>query len=85
MCEVHKLKGKKTEVKYKAWRKKKYGYGYVTCKKTTYSCYYSVKSDPTQDLEASGDFAPKAASQCSNEFSVSSDNILGITGSGRKV
>ena len=50
-----------------------------------YSCYYSVKSDPTQDLEASGDFAPEAASQCNNEFNVSSDNILGITGIGRKV
>ena len=30
ICVVHNLKEKKTEVKYKTWKKKRYGYGYVT-------------------------------------------------------
>ena len=29
-CVEHKTKGDRSEVKYRAWRKKKYGYGYVT-------------------------------------------------------
>ena len=37
-CIEHKIKGDRSEIKYKAWRKKKYGYGYVTCKKVMFSC-----------------------------------------------
>ena len=38
VCQEHKIKGDKKVTKTKAWRKKKFGYGYVTTTKTTYSC-----------------------------------------------
>ena len=42
-CKVHKIKGEKKTQKRKAWRKKKYGYGYVTVSEVTYSCKMSMK------------------------------------------
>ena len=42
-CKVHKIKGEKKTQKRKAWRKKKYGYGYVTVSEVTYSCKRSMK------------------------------------------
>ena len=38
VCNVHKIKGEKMTQKRKVWRKKKYGYGYVTISQVTYSC-----------------------------------------------
>ena len=46
-CSVHKLKGKKIITTNKVWKKKKYGYGYVTSRKTTYSCMYGNTSGHT--------------------------------------
>ena len=38
ICQRHKLKGEKKVTKTRVWRKKKFGFGYVTTTKTTYSC-----------------------------------------------
>ena len=38
VCQEHKLKGDKKVTKTKVWKKKKFGYGYVTTTKTSYSC-----------------------------------------------
>ena len=46
-CIEHKVKGNRSEIKYKAWRKKKYGYGYVTTKKVMYSCPVGNVSEHT--------------------------------------
>ena len=40
---IHKLKGDKITQKRKVWRKKKYGYGYVTISQVTYSCKGGMK------------------------------------------
>ena len=39
-CTTHKLKGNKMITTTKVWKKKKYGYGFVSSRKTTYSCKY---------------------------------------------
>ena len=43
VCSLHKLKGDKITQKRKVWRKKKYGYGYVTISQVTYSCKGGMK------------------------------------------
>ena len=42
MCRGHKLKGEKVTQKRKFWRKKKYGFGYVTISQVTYLCKADV-------------------------------------------
>ena len=38
MCDMHKIKGDMKRSKTKAWRKKKFGYGWVTTTGVTYTC-----------------------------------------------
>ena len=38
ICTQHKIKGKKTIVSSKKWTKKKFGFGWVTSKKTEFTC-----------------------------------------------
>ena len=45
ICKTHNLKGDKKTVSIKKWKKKKYGYGWVTAKETQYSCGYRAGND----------------------------------------
>ena len=38
MCKTHGIKGKRTELKSKVWKKRKYDYGYDTTKKIVFTC-----------------------------------------------
>ena len=40
-CEIHKLKGDKTETTIKKWAKVKHGYGWVTRKTVVWKCSYN--------------------------------------------
>ena len=43
ICHEHKLKEDKSTTKCKVWRKKKFGNGYFTITKVTYSCSVEVE------------------------------------------
>ena len=53
ICLVHNIKGDRREYKHKVWKQKKYGYGYVTCKKVVYSCPLSTEPSHTNGFDAS--------------------------------
>ena len=38
ICDIHKLKGDKKTIVSKKWTKRKFDYGWVTSKKTVYTC-----------------------------------------------
>ena len=38
MCKIHNIKGNRIEAKTKKWKKKKFGYGWVTTTTIRYSC-----------------------------------------------
>ena len=86
-CIEHKVKGNRSEVKYKAWRKKKYGYGYVTTKKVMYSCpvgNVSEHTDTAGNLEISVSMPVLSNGEevgfvCDN---IQRDNRVGISNDG---
>ena len=58
MCKTHGVKGTRTELKSKVWKKRKYDNGYVTTKKIVYTCNVEKQTDVhTNKLEVGIDFS----------------------------
>ena len=53
VCRVHKTRGIKSNIKTKTWKKKKYGYGWVTTYKTEYSCVVISELSTAPDIDSS--------------------------------
>ena len=75
MCKTHGIKGKRTELKSKVWKKRKYDYGYVTTKKIVFTCNVGKQTDvPSNKLEVEID-ASQTTSQSKGVFDLGSDNL----------
>ena len=74
-CVIHKVKGDRTEYNHKVWKKKKYGYGYVTCKKVLYSCPLSTDSNHTSGFDVMKTSVNKPTAINDGVVGLSSDNL----------
>ena len=75
MCLVHNIKGDRREYKHKVWKQKKYGYGYVTCKKVVYSCPLSTDSNHTSGFDVMKTSVNKPTAINDGVVGLSSDNL----------
>ena len=82
ICKIHKLKGDKKTVSTKKWKKKKYGYGWVTVKETQYSCGYRAgNATEYQEILVSEDNC-KSPVMNIGDSNRCSDSIIGISREG---
>ena len=74
VCNKHGVKGDRSEVKTRTWRKKKFGYGYVTSRKIVYSCNLGRQSKDIQNPVTSDDICLKPTLQSKGIMGLGSDN-----------
>ena len=70
ICQVHKLKGERKVITTKKWARKKFGFGYVTSKKTIYTCLAGLESpqlSTTNSAISDGSQSPVHANQVGSE------------------
>ena len=70
-----KIKGDRKETKVTVWRKKKYGYGYVTSKKIVYTCPLTTLSDNKNDCIGHETSNSSAAYLTGGDLSSGLDNL----------
>ena len=75
---THKLKGNKMITTTKVWKKKKYGYGFVSSRKTTYSCKYGSTTGQSvstaKESDVGGGKPVLVEQECSNFLNHATDD-----------
>ena len=75
LCKTHGIKGTRTELKSKVWKKRKYDYGYVTTKKIVFTCNIGKQTNaPINKLEV-GIEASQTTTQGKENFNLGCDNL----------
>ena len=82
VCLTHKLKGNKKTLSIKKWKKKKYGYGWVTVKETQYSCSYRAGNTTEYQDIMNSEGNCKSPARNIGDISGCSGSVLGINREG---
>ena len=82
VCLTHKLKGNKKTLSIKKWKKKKYGYGWVTVKETQYSCSYRAGNTTEYQDIMNSEGNCRSPARNIGDISGCSGSVLGINREG---